>query len=336
MAGTTAFGAMLTAGVVLIGCGGIPDSHRNALGIEQGVSGIRSCVGNTDSDGVIAIVGFDVPGDEPVVFEAVESVDASGAPVDVFVVNVPEGDTAFGASHLDTVGSDEALAAVWAARARPPADALPGHFAQLLAVLPPPNRPGAENRLGEFEITVRVGGDRETYTWQTDHVHLGGEVDCSGIVDEDRATATSSDADGIAGLDAVGGPEFVAEVLSDARAAWEESEIGSYRLTVSEDENYWSRGCTWVSTVRNGSVVDVVTASASTTECTDVEWTVDELHNMIERMIDQVVENSALEFGPHVLDVRFDTSGVPETITFDLSNGADEETSMRVEFDPMP
>lgn len=49
-------------------------------------------------------------------------------------------------------------------------------------------------------------------------------------------------------LDAVS----VSERLAQARVRWEESGIASYRLTVAENLNFWSAGCTWQTEISSG------------------------------------------------------------------------------------
>ena len=117
-----------------------------------------------------------------------------------------------------------------------------------------------------------------------------------------------------------GGPiedESIRSTLSDARARWAEAEIDTYRLEVAEEVNYWSAGCVWATSVTDGAVTEV---------------SVEQLHDPIERDADEIEQFSDLSFGIHTLDVMFNEVGVPVAIDFDLANGADEETALRLTF----
>jgi hypothetical protein len=60
--------------------------------------------------------------------------------------------------------------------------------------------------------------------------------------------------------------------------------------------------------------------------------TVEQLHERISHWLNDVSEFADVEFGEHTLDVEFNQLGVPVAMEFDLANGADEESSMRVTF----
>jgi hypothetical protein len=138
----------------------------------------------------------------------------------------------------------------------------------------------------------------------------------------------------------------VSEELDRARALWSDTGIASYRLNVVE--NFYSPGCTWTTVVSNGVVTEAETlivtdtqteleiAPFSPTGCFAAEWTVEQLHQQIDGMLDSVEEFSSPEFGEHTLDVRFNEVGVPEAVEFDMANGADEETSLQVTFQQLP
>ena len=125
----------------------------------------------------------------------------------------------------------------------------------------------------------------------------------------------------------------VSEGLDQARVRWFDANIATYRLTVAEILNFWSAGCTWIIVASEGVVTET---KANRPECPRVEWTVEQLHEMVSGWIDEVSEFASPEFGEHTLAVRFDDNGVPVTMEFDLANGVDEETSMRVTFRPLP
>jgi hypothetical protein len=127
--------------------------------------------------------------------------------------------------------------------------------------------------------------------------------------------------------------ESIRSALSDARARWAEAEIDTYRLEVAEEVNYWSAGRVWVTAVADGAVTEVSVDPASTgPQCSEIEWTVEQLHDLIERDADEIEQFSDPSFGIHTFDVMFNEVGVPVAIDFDLANGADEETALRLTF----
>jgi hypothetical protein len=130
----------------------------------------------------------------------------------------------------------------------------------------------------------------------------------------------------------------VSEGLGQARTHWSDADIESYRFTVAENLNFWSAGCTWVTVVSEGAVteMDVTETPADPAACVPIEWTVEQLHEMIAGWLDDVHQFPSAEFGEHTLAVEFDDDGVPVALEFDLANGADEESSMRVTFTPLP
>ena len=127
--------------------------------------------------------------------------------------------------------------------------------------------------------------------------------------------------------------DSIRSALTGARSRWSAAEIDTYRLEVAEDLNFWSRGCAWVTVVTDGVVTEVSVDPASTgPECSEVEWTVEQLHDLILRDANELDQFSDPSFGEHTLDVVFNDVGVPVAIDFDLANGADEETSLRLAF----
>ena len=114
---------------------------------------------------------------------------------------------------------------------------------------------------------------------------------------------------------------------------WAEAEIDAYRLEVAEEVNYWSAGCVWATVVADGVVTEMAVDPASTRpDCSEVQWTVEQLHDLVERNANELERFSDRSFGVHTLDVMFNEVGVPVAIDFDLANGADEETSLRLTF----
>ena len=108
--------------------------------------------------------------------------------------------------------------------------------------------------------------------------------------------------------------EEATDELDRARARWADADIASYTLSVAEDVNAWGAGCTWVVEVSDGIVTDSESARPSSTasDCFPVEWTVEQLHQMISGWIADVGRYPDPEFGQHTLDVRYDDSGVRE------------------------
>ena len=123
----------------------------------------------------------------------------------------------------------------------------------------------------------------------------------------------------------------VSQALESAKVRWSEAGIASYRLTVAEDGNYWSQGCRWITVISDGVLtVTEVDPSSTSSGCDPVDWTVEQLHEMIAGWLEAVDEFAGPEFGEHTIAVQFDDLGVPVAMEFDLANGNDEESSMRV------
>lgn len=128
----------------------------------------------------------------------------------------------------------------------------------------------------------------------------------------------------------------VSEALDEARARWADAAVTSYRLEVTEDRNYWSRGCTWTTVVSDGVVTEsTIDGSSTAQECPPADWTVEELHDLISSWLASTEEFASPEFGEHTLQVDDDEIGVPVTMKYDLANGDDEEASMRVTFESL-
>lgn len=121
--------------------------------------------------------------------------------------------------------------------------------------------------------------------------------------------------------------------VAEARAAWAAAHIDTYRLTVTENRSVWSSGCVWTTVVEAGVVTDSsVDSSSARPDCTEIVWTVGQLHDIVEQNRDQMREYSDPSFGDHTFAVTFNDVGVPVEFDYDLANGADEETSLRIEF----
>ncbi len=122
----------------------------------------------------------------------------------------------------------------------------------------------------------------------------------------------------------------VSHALESAKVRWSEAGIASYRLTVAEDRNTWSQGCRWITVISDGAVTAGEVDPSTSSECHPVDWTVEQLHEMIAGWLEAVDEFAGPEFGEHTIAVQFDDLGVPVAMEFDLANGNDEESSMRV------
>jgi hypothetical protein len=151
--------------VALCGCGGLPGDYVDAFGVDSGRYGSSSCATGLQPS-VFAIFGGDVPGDEPVEFRSVEVVDASFAPVEIFVVTTPsEATIGFGSKSLVSAedGSD-LVDQAWRDRAVLPSSSPTGTHAELVVLIP---EPGIDeiNYVHTFEITLAVGGDTSTFDW---------------------------------------------------------------------------------------------------------------------------------------------------------------------------
>lgn len=125
----------------------------------------------------------------------------------------------------------------------------------------------------------------------------------------------------------------VRAALTNAKTRWSKADIGSYRLEAAEDRNYWSRGCRWLTVVADDTATESFVDPASDGQyCSEDEWTVEQVYDRISRFADSVDQFSDPAFGEHTLDVVFSELGVPERDDFDLGNGADEESSLRLKF----
>jgi len=123
--------------------------------------------------------------------------------------------------------------------------------------------------------------------------------------------------------------------LAEAKARWAAAGIDRYTLVVAEEVNYWSKGCRWITEITAGVVTRTeVDSSSRSQNCVEAVITVESLHDRIAVFADTIEKYSDPGFGVHILKVSFNEFGVPETVVYDLANGADEETSLRVEFTP--
>jgi Family of unknown function (DUF6174) len=130
----------------------------------------------------------------------------------------------------------------------------------------------------------------------------------------------------------------VAQALADAERRWSTAGVVDYRLSVAEDRNYWTAGCTWTMVVTAGTVTDAGVAgpAGDAGRCVRKEWTVEQLHDQIAGMLDAIGELGSADAGQDTLEVSFDELGVPVSIEYDLAYANDEEASMRVTFEALP
>lgn len=128
----------------------------------------------------------------------------------------------------------------------------------------------------------------------------------------------------------------VAAALDEAKDRWVDADIGDYRLTVAEATNFWSAGCTWSMVIAGGVVTESgVEAASTSSQCMPIEWTVEQLHQLVARWIDEIDDAAtAPALGEHVLVAEFDDVGVPVALTYDNAGVADEESSLRVSVVP--
>lgn len=122
--------------------------------------------------------------------------------------------------------------------------------------------------------------------------------------------------------------------LAAARSRWFAANIGDYQLELVELTNYWSRDCRWTTVVTDGTPTQTSVQSETNSGCSEVEWTVVALFDMMSAWADDIDEFSDPAFGDHTLIATFDENGVPSTLIYDLANGDDEETSLQITFTP--
>lgn len=167
-------------------------------------------------------------------------------------------------------------------------------------------------------------------------VVVGGLVAISAIRDPEPQPASVSPPVSTTPPDTTPTEPSVPEALDEARDRWAEAAVTSYRLTVSEVRNSWSRGCTWTTVVSDGVVTEsTIDPSSTAQECPRAEWTVEELHDLISSWSASIEEFASPEFGEHRLQVAYGEIGVPAAMDYDLANGDDEEASIRVNFESL-
>ncbi len=190
--------------------------------------------------------------------------------------------------------------------------------------------PGLHRWISERMVEFGTDGGRLVVDWAANGVPTGLEVgsDSPGI--EPRSFTIE-----FRDLSNETTDSSIRVALAEAKARWAAAEIDSYTLLVAEEVNYWSRGCRWITEVTAGAVTRTeVDPSSRSQNCVEAVFTVESLHNRIAVFADTIEEYSDPGFGVHKLEVSFNEFGVPETVMYDLANGADEETSLRVEFTP--
>ncbi len=122
--------------------------------------------------------------------------------------------------------------------------------------------------------------------------------------------------------------------LATARSQWSAVNVGDYRLELVELTNYWSRGCRWTTVVSDGVPIEKSVESETNSNCSEIDWTVEVLFDMVSSWTDDIDQFSDPAFGEHTLIATFNDSGVPTSLIYDLANGADEETSLQITYIP--
>lgn len=130
------------------------------------------------------------------------------------------------------------------------------------------------------------------------------------------------------------GQSSVRADLAAARLHWSAGDAGDYRLELVELTNYWSRGCRWTTVVSDGVVIEKSFESETNSNCSEVDWTVEVLFDMVSSWTDDIDQFSDPAFGEHTLLATFNDRGVPTSLIYDLANGADEETSLQITYIP--
>lgn len=160
--------ALILAGLLLAGCSGLPDDYRNALRNADGPAAMV-CSHGVDST-LVSVLGIENPGDRSMEIRSVEFVDASPQPVDFGVLTVPANDNPF--SGAGSTGVDDDLASDLQ---EVPVEVPPGFAAEIMVVLHPPADPTVVNYVKEIEVTVAVGDNVETATFES--IRMAGTED---------------------------------------------------------------------------------------------------------------------------------------------------------------
>lgn len=204
---------------------------------------------------------------------------------------------------------------------------------------------GQEGPLGDFEDLAAdplTSGRQIRYPTHADGIWF----DCSGlsvtVVGDDpfveaitEYTWSALDCDGATATveqDLADSETTILSELSEAKNLWSKAKSSDYELEVAELENYWSKGCVWLTTVAEGLVVASSPTGDSSSACSDQSFRVETLHARVEEWHRAVEQASNPEFGRHTLEVDYDTLGVPTEMRFDLANGSDEESTLRIRF----
>lgn len=122
--------------------------------------------------------------------------------------------------------------------------------------------------------------------------------------------------------------------LAAARSQWSAVDGGDYRLELVELTNYWARGCRWTTVVSDGVPIEKSAESETNSNCSEIDWTVEVLFDMVSSWTDDIDQFSDPAFGEHTLIATFNDSGVPTSLIYDLANGDDEETSLQITYTP--
>lgn len=132
--------------------------------------------------------------------------------------------------------------------------------------------------------------------------------------------------------------QTVRESLAEARGLWSAAEILDYVISSTESQNYWAADCTWTTVVASGVPAETTSESVNESEfCGGDYSTVEDLYTTIGRYATHIDNAGPAEFeehnlGENVLEISYNEVGVPQSIKFDLANGADEESTLSVSF----
>ncbi len=126
---------------------------------------------------------------------------------------------------------------------------------------------------------------------------------------------------------------FLPSGFAAAKTAWDNANIDNYRISATENRNYWSKDCTWHNIVTGGVVTESTVDPTSTGQyCSKRTLRVEELHQQIARAARAIDESNGRGSSDDMLEVVFNDVGVPESVEFDLADTADDESSLRVTF----
>ncbi len=161
---------LLLVSLLVSGCGGLPDGYGDALIDATGPVAVV-CLSGTEPS-VIGVLGIENPGELSMEIRSVDFTDASPQPVEYYVMEVPTGSGNViggvgGTALAEAFGHSPQLAAAWQDRQRLPTEIRPGFTAEVVIVLDRAVDPVAVNYVNEIEVTVAVGDQIETASFES-------------------------------------------------------------------------------------------------------------------------------------------------------------------------